>query len=96
MVLGEMDVAQVNPYLSDQGGSKIRVGFCQFSWDSNHFIKEIPCHIGTASWHGQSCALLRSAVDHHALPELTFKDKTLQGMEHVCTEVVKSICGRNS
>ena len=26
-------------------GSKIRVGFCRSSWGSNHFIKEIPCHI---------------------------------------------------
>ena len=27
--------------------------------------------------------MLRSIVDHHVLPELTFKDKRPQGMEHV-------------
>ena len=27
--------------------------------------------------------MLRSIVDHHVLPKLTFKDKTPQGMEHV-------------
>ena len=26
-------------------GSRIRVGFSRFSWGSNHFINEIPCHI---------------------------------------------------
>ena len=31
--------------------------------------------------------MLKSTVDHHVLPELTFKDKTPQGMEHVCVEV---------
>ena len=34
--------------------------------------------------HGTSDAILRSTVDHHVSPELTFKDKTPQGMEHVC------------
>ena len=26
-------------------GSRIRMGFCRFSWGSNHFIKEISCNI---------------------------------------------------
>ena len=25
--------------------SKIRAGFCRFSWGSSYFIKEVPCHI---------------------------------------------------
>ena len=32
--------------------------------------------------HGKSGANLRSTVDHHDLPELTFEDKTPQGVEH--------------
>ena len=33
--------------------------------------------------HGQSGTTLRSTVDHHVLSELTLKDKTPQGTEHV-------------
>ena len=25
--------------------SRIGVGFCHFSWGSNHFIEEFPCHV---------------------------------------------------
>ena len=33
--------------------------------------------------HGHLGTILRSIADHHVLPELTFKDKTPQPMEHV-------------
>ena len=33
--------------------------------------------------HGQSGAIHKSTVDNHVLLELTFKDKTPQGIEHV-------------
>ena len=33
--------------------------------------------------HWQPGAILKSAIAHHVSSELTFKDKTIQGMEHV-------------
>ena len=35
-------------------GSKIRVGFCLFSWGSKHFINEISCHIRHYSMDNQA------------------------------------------
>ena len=35
-------------------GSKTRVGFCRFWLGSNHFIKEIPCHIAHYSLNNQA------------------------------------------
>ena len=67
-------------------GSKIPVGFCRSSWGSNYFIKEIPCYITHYSMDNQaqySGAMLKSTLDHYVLTELTFKDETPQGMEHV-------------
>ena len=40
---------------------------------------------------GQSGAMLRSTLDHHVLPALTFKDKTPQGMEHVWLQCLNHI-----
>ena len=36
---------------------------------------------------GVASHVLRSTVDHYVLPELMFKDKTPQDMEHVWMEV---------
>ena len=55
--------------------------FCRFSCGSNHYIKEIPCSITHCSMdnHAQY-----SEAPYIILPELTFKGKIPQGMEHVC------------
>ena len=37
--------------------------------------------------------MLKSIVDHHVVPELTFKDKTPQGVEHVCLHEHPKILG---
>ena len=62
-------------------GSKTWVGFASSQRGSNHFMKNPQSH--KTLWHGQSGAIHRSTIDHHVLPELTFRDKTPQGMEHV-------------
>ena len=42
--------------------------------------------------HGQSGAILISTIDRHVLSELTFKDKTPQGMEHVWSSLLRWCC----
>ena len=63
-------------------GSRIRVGFLPICMGFKSFHQRNSPSYKTLQ-HGQSGAMLRSTVDHHALPELTFKDKTPQGMERV-------------
>ena len=48
------------------------------------------CHIKHYGYNGQPGAKPRSAADHHVLPQLTFKEKAPQGMEHVWSrQIVK-------
>ena len=43
-----------DPQILWNTGCKIRVGFSRFSWGSNHFIDEIPCHITHYSMDNQA------------------------------------------
>ena len=67
------------PWIQDPSGFlQIFMGFKSFNQKNLQSYKTL--------LHGQSNGLLRSTVDHCVLPELTFKDKTPQGMEHVWSE----------
>ena len=44
--------------------------------------------------HGQSGEILRSAIAHHILPPMAFKDKTPQDMEHVCSRCYRDVFRR--
>ena len=59
-------------------------GFLPIFMGSKSFHSRNPLSYKTL-WHGQKGTILISTVNHHALPELTFKDKTPHGMKHVCS-----------
>ena len=61
---------------------RIRVGFCRFSWGSNHFINEIPCHIKHYNMDYQAQLSEVPYIIMHDLRELAFKDKTPRDIKH--------------